>query len=71
MREKFLFNFLTEHEKKQNLMIFPNTLTFQKTVNVKLIISSRNKNELHCKIIKVTDIMFLHTATCHALFKTT
>lgn len=42
----------------------PNTPTFQKTVNVKLIISSRNENELHCKIIKVTDIMFLHTATC-------
>lgn len=70
MRAKFLFNFLTGHEKKKpNLTVLPNTPTFQQTANVKLIISSRNENELHCRIIKVTDIMFLHTATWPALFK--
>lgn len=42
-----------------------------KAVNVKLIISRRNENELRCGITKVTDIMFLHTATCAALFKIT
>lgn len=77
MREKVLFNFLTvpgeKREKKkkqeQNLTTFPNNLP--KAAHVKLIISIKKENEVHCKIIKVRDIMFLHTATCLAPLKIT
>lgn len=57
--------------KKAKLDSIPKHSHLPKTVNVKLIIFSRNENELHCKIIKVTDIMFLHTETCPAVFKIT
>lgn len=68
MREKFLFNFLTGQEIKPNLTVFPNTPTFLKAMNVKLIMStSRNEKEPRCKIIKVTDVMFPHIATWPAL----
>lgn len=61
MREKFLFKFLTGHEKKKNLDWMPEHSHLPETMNAKLIIStSRNENELRCKMIKVTDIMFLH-----------
>lgn len=66
MREKFLFNFFTGKErkkkKKAELDCIPIHSHLPKTVNVKLIIStSRNENELCCRIIKVTDIMFLRS----------
>lgn len=67
MREKFLFNFFTGKErkkerKKKSLDCIPIHSHLPKTVNVKLIISnSRNENELRCRIIKVTDVMFLHS----------
>lgn len=47
-------------EKKAKLDWIPIHSHLPKTVNVKLIIStSRNENELRCRIIKVTDVMFL------------
>lgn len=64
MKEKFLFNFFTgkERKKKGELDYIPIHSHLPKLVNVKLIIStSRNENELRCRIIKVTDIMFLHS----------
>lgn len=72
MKETFLFNFLTGHEKKAKLDWIPKDSHLPKAMNVKLIMStSRNENELRCKIIKVTDIMFLHAATSPALLKIT
>lgn len=47
--------------KKVKLDCTPKHSHLPKTVNVKVIISSRNENEASCKIIKVTDIMLLHT----------
>ena len=71
MTEKFLFNFLTGHEKKnQNLTLFPNTPTVQKNSECKTHYTQQ-ENERHCKITKVTDVMFLYGTTCPALFKMT
>lgn len=57
--------------KKAKLDHIPKHSHLPELVNVKVIISSRNENELHYKMIKVTDIMFLHTAAYPALFKIT
>lgn len=40
MGEKFLFNFLTGQEIKPSLTVFPNTPTFLKATNVKVIMSA-------------------------------
>lgn len=38
--KKFLFNFLTGQEIKPSLTVFPNTPTFLKATNVKVIMSA-------------------------------
>lgn len=66
MREKslfltFFFLLGRKGKKKAKLDWIPIHSHLPKTVNVKVIIStSRNENELRCRIIKVTDVMFLH-----------
>lgn len=46
-------------KKKQKLDHIPKHSHLPKPVNVKLIISSRNENEPRCKIMEVTDIMYI------------
>lgn len=50
--------------KKVKLDDLPKHSHLPKTMNVKLIISSRNENELRCKIMEVTDIMYILQHAC-------